>query len=328
MTDKIRGKTSLSKDDKHRMQLYQKVGVPVDQRYDTPEFRQLITEARSGGDKRSDRDILLRLIRLRKSGKLRWVGQSGAYAAAAEQSDDISLRICQDAAQIREPFFRWLSHKFLGRMHQPLFQLVDPSRSLETVMECTDALIECIKKIDAGSSTEIRAVCGQKAWNSQHVRAYYRENYAKAKQGTRVKRIFLQEPDKQFTDGEKRVLHEHLSGKNKNVEGKVVFEEDLHFLNIYNLPRGFGFAVLGDTVIVHWGLDEITREAGRRLDHPDIIKEHELIHRYLWEYVAKGETDDDKRRIWCEILAPGAHKKKQREMWKEIFGDTLPMPKI
>jgi hypothetical protein len=127
-------------------------------------------------------------------------------------------------------------------------------------------------------------------------------NYKKSERGVKVKRVFIQERNKKFSPGEKKILREHISGDYPNVEGRVVFAADLHYLDDYHIPSGFGFAILGDSVIVHWGLDRRKAEAGRILEDPWFVDIHRDIFIRLWTRVAKGKTDQEKAKIRKEIL--------------------------
>lgn len=202
---------------------------------------------------------------------------------------------------IREPYLAYLRERILARGRAPMMQLTDAGRRIGTVDECTHELIRQVQRISPGPHREILAVCGQKAWNSAEVRRYYEVNYEKARQGVRVRRIFIAEPGKRFSAGEKRVLREHMSPDNENVEGRVIFPEDLHNLKEYRLPSGFGFAILGEVVIIHWGLDDTRREAGRKLEDPLFVEIHTRIFHRMWS-IARGTTPAEQAEIRRRIL--------------------------
>src|SRR5919205_2277162 len=172
----------------------------------------------------------------------------------------------------REPYLTYLWGSLVAQTQKTLAQLDDRSRSLRSVEDCTATLVRLIEGMDTSRHTEILAMCGQKDWDSPEVSRYYNTNYEKARGGVRVRRIFLQEPGKKFQPGERRVLHEHIDGTHVNVEGRVLFKDKLSYLEQYHVPRGFGFAILGDAVVVHWGLGAGKKgEAGRRLQNPLVV---------------------------------------------------------
>jgi hypothetical protein len=232
-----------------------------------------------------------------------------------QESLDLERRLHVDLARIgakvAEPYLLYLRDQMLLSVRRPMLQLVDKGRSLKTVRDCTAKLIEAIEALDK-RVPEVLAICGQKAWGDPDVKEYYETNYQKSLEGVRIKRIFIQERDKVFSGEEKKVLETHLSDEYSNVEARVIFAEDLQHLTDYRLPPGFGFAILGGTVIVHWGLGSNVPEAGRRFDDPWFIEEHRQIFWRLWRHVAKGATEEERARINREILgaAPpnsGAH---------------------
>lgn len=223
-----------------------------------------------------------------------------------EESSGLERRLQVDLARIGievvEPYLLYLRDQMLMRVRRPLLQLVEKGRSLTTVHDCTAELIQAIRALDERVCHEVLAICGQKAWDDPDVKDYYEANYEKARLGMKVKRIFLQESSKIFSEGEKAVLRVHLSEEHPNVEARVIFVEDLHHLDEYRLPPGFGFAILGDTVIVHWGLLKNTPEAGRRFKDPWFVEEHRRVFWRLWNHVAKGATKEEQARIASEIL--------------------------
>ncbi|HEX9670510.1 MAG TPA: hypothetical protein VGC93_13640 [Thermoanaerobaculia bacterium] len=215
----------------------------------------------------------------------------------------IEERIREEGSGLRgvtEPYLLYLRDQMQQRVRRPLSQLADESRSLKSVSDCTTELREVIDGLHE-RVREILAVCGQKAWDDPDVQAYYEANYRKAEQGIKIKRIFIQEPGKRFSPAEKTVLRDHLDARRENVEARVIFAEDFHHLTHYRFPPGFGFAILGGTVIVHWGFGTNTAEAGRRFEDPWFVDEHRRIHSRLWS-LAKGATDNEKARIAREIL--------------------------
>lgn len=220
----------------------------------------------------------------------------------SEIRSEIRADIIAFAANVREPYLAYLRESLFSRARTPLYQLIDKSRSIPTVEECTRNLKDRIDKMDERIHKELLAVCGQKEWDSPQVATYYQANYEKSGKGVSVKRIFLQEPNKEFSEGEKIVLRQHISDDYPNVEGRVIFAEDLPHLAHYNFPTGFGFAILGDAVIVHWGLYGKKKEAGRTLEDPWFVEEHRRIFYWLWDGVAKGKTEKEKLRIRKEIL--------------------------
>ena len=214
----------------------------------------------------------------------------------------LQIDLVRIASEVEEPYLLYMRDQMLRRVRRPLGQLVEKGRSLTTVPDCTDELIKAINILDERVHNEVLAVCGQKAWDNPEVKDYYEANYTKAKLGVNVKRIFLQEPGKIFSGGEKEVLRTHLSEEHPHVEARVIFADQLHHLAAYRFPPGFGFAILGSVVIVHWGLGKNTPEAGRRFEDPWFVEEHRRIFWRLWNHVAKGATKEEQERINREIL--------------------------
>lgn len=191
-------------------------------------------------------------------------------------------------SELDSPYLQYLRDQLIERARRPLLQLVDEGRGLVTVEQCTEELIEAIRTISEDRHTEILAICGQKAWAHPDVQAYYEANYERAKDGkVQVKRIFIQEPGRPFSAGERAILQDHL--ERPNVEARVIFTEDVGRLKTYCFPAGFGFAILGDSVVVHWGFDEGGSEAGRRFRDPWFTRFHQQIFWNLWNHVASGD---------------------------------------
>jgi hypothetical protein len=213
----------------------------------------------------------------------------------------LHLDLVRIGAEVAEPYLLYLRDQMFLSLRRPMLQLVDKGRSLKTVRDCTAKLIEAIEALDK-RVPEVLAICGKKAWDDPDVKEYYKTNYQKSLEGTKIKRIFIQEHGKIFSEVEKKVLETHLSDEYPNVEARVIFAEDLQHLAEYRLPPGFGFAILGGTVIVHWGLGKNVPEAGRRFDDPWLIEEHRQIFWRLWRNIAKGATEEERARINNEIL--------------------------
>ncbi len=76
MNQVIRDVAPLSDEDQKLVDEYVRLGRPVDQLPYTPEFERLVQTLRTTGDTRSDREILGRLLRLRKAARLPRMGPS------------------------------------------------------------------------------------------------------------------------------------------------------------------------------------------------------------------------------------------------------------
>lgn len=198
--------------------------------------------------------------------------------------------------QIKQPYLAYLAEDLLGQTEQALNQLIGKGRKISKVEDCTETLVDLIDCLDS-QHQEILAVCGEKRWESPSVTDYYQKNYEKAKVGVKVRRVFLEQEGGHFEEGEKKILREHLSSNYPNVEARVVYADDLkkHFSN-YKFPRGFGFAILGKTVLVHWGVNENWSEAGRKLDNPYFVEKHKRIFNQLWT-IGKGGTEEEVQQI-------------------------------
>ncbi|HEX6746024.1 MAG TPA: hypothetical protein VF092_01830 [Longimicrobium sp.] len=240
---------------------------------------------------------------------LSWTVEKNWTKIPDQLREDVS-RIREDilaiAAPVRDPYLAVLREEIFERARSPLLQLTDKTRRLSTAKVCTQKLIEHVRNLDPTRHREILAVCGQKEWDSPLLQMYYEANYRRSLEGINVKRIFIAEPGKSFSDAEKRVLSDHLSKLYPNVEGRVIYPEKVAYLEQYKFPTGFGFAILGNVVIIHWGLGQSHSEAGRILEDPWFVEIHRQMFKLMWKHVAKGRTDEEKAEIKRRILGDPA----------------------
>ena len=240
---------------------------------------------------------------------LSWLIEKNRTTISEQIRKELESDFRKITSQISQPYFAYLRDDLLGQTEQALNQLVGKGRKILTVEACTEQLVLLINNLDR-EQQEILAVCGQKRWGSPEVTEYYKKNYEKSVSGVKIRRVFLQEEDKEgFEEGEQKVLREHLSPKYPNVEARVVYAKDLkkHF-GEYKFPKGFGFAILGNTVLVHWGLGKNLPEAGRKLDNPYFVQKHRQIFNRLWA-IGKGESKKEIQQIQEDFLLKSVENK-------------------
>lgn len=151
-----------------------------------------------------------------------------------------------------------------------------------------------------GRYAEILAVCGYKDYEHENTKQYYDENYKKADvESVQVKRIFIRPPNNEdFEDAEVEVIREHI--RRPNVQALVIsWEASEDYRELYGIPPGFGFAILGNLVIVHWGLEKNTR--GKTLRSSLAVAAYRKIFDCFWTY-ALGKDEDQEQEIWTDIL--------------------------
>lgn len=167
----------------------------------------------------------------------------------------------------------------------------DPTKTVGILDRCIDAM-------GKGKYEEIRALCGNKPYGEPLTDQYFRKNYAKAaNDDVKVKRIFL-EPRQGFLAPEKKVIEEHM--RENNVEARVIRTADArHVRKARAVPAGFGFAVLGDCVVVHWGLKRKSKATEMR--NSLIVAAYRTWHEELWN-TAFGKDDSEQNKIWTDIL--------------------------
>lgn len=203
--------------------------------------------------------------------------------AAAIESTVVAVDLARSVGEIRKAFLRQVGARMMNRVEVGVAQLAGYANN--TFANQGDYMLWATPRIEFLPPTgAVLAVCGDKDWEDDAVRAFNRTNCEVAARGCRVERIFLQYDAAGFSRGEQEVLNEHLAAEKRgaNIVPYVVPPRDAtRLVDDYLLPPGFGFTLIHGgiepVVLVHWGLAD-DRRGGLYITAPEVVREFERIY--------------------------------------------------
>ncbi len=186
---------------------------------------------------------------------------------------DFRTQLMPKTRNIPDHHLRNIAQTVLTQCKSVMTQIVEKQRELKPVEDALAEWIVHVKAVKPPRFSEIIAVCGSKDFRSSNVKKYYEANYEAAgaldskrilavgnEPFVTVRRIFiLPQKGKDFPDGEPEVIRDHMARMPNVKPGIIEWEACDGILRELQIPERYGFAILGDSVGVHWGFHSATK---------------------------------------------------------------------
>ncbi len=145
-----------------------------------------------------------------------------------------------------------LNHQIVKELMLAQDELQIPNKVFKTEEEYIHGLMEVLPHLDKGST--IKALCGNKKWNSNWVKAYFKLNFQAVERGVIIHRLFLMQDCAKSSQLQRRTIKEQK--KNGVIVGEVPLQFGERVMQDFNVPSTFGFAIIDQPgvpkqVIIH-----------------------------------------------------------------------------
>lgn len=119
-------------------------------------------------------------------------------------------------------------------------ELQIPNKVFKTEEEYIQGLMEILPHLEKGAS--VKALCGNKKWSSNWVKAYFKLNFQAVERGVIIHRLFLMQECAKSGQLQRKTIREQK--RNGVIIGEVPLQLGESVMNDFNVPSTFGFAII------------------------------------------------------------------------------------